>query len=309
MSTPQPTLRPIPSSSGPLAPLLPSWQRHLRAKNRSIETISTYMQGAVRLDRWLELHDVADLNAIRKHHLESWLGHLLDTGADTTASNRWRSVKQLMRWLVDEGELAANPTADVGNPKVVDKPIDVIDANRLRQLLATCSTTGLEDLRDRAIILFLYDNGARLAGILGLDLDDLDLDEQVARIVLKGGEELLVPFGARTAEALDRYLRARRKHRYANLPSLWVHRRGRMKTSGLQTMLRRRGERAGIGHVHPHMFRHTFAHEFKAAGGSDGDLMAIAGWKSADMAQRYGRSVAVQRARQAHRRLSPSDRL
>jgi integrase len=117
-----------------------------------------------------------------------------------------------------------------------------------------------------------------------------------------------VPFGPQTARAIDRYLRARRAHRLANGDALWLGDRGREFTyDALHATLGMRAERAGIAGFRPHRLRHTAAHRWLAAGGSEGGLMAVAGWTRPDMLARYTAARAAERAAAEARTLNLGD--
>jgi integrase len=95
----------------------------------------------------------------------------------------------------------------------------------------------------------------------------------------------------------------------AGRPDLWLGRRGPSRPDGIYDAVPKRAERAGLADVHPHLFRHTFAHAWLAQGGQEQDLMMLAGWRSRTMLGRYGASAAAERAQKAYCRLSPGDRL
>jgi integrase len=121
----------------------------------------------------------------------------------------------------------------------------------------------------------------------------------------KGGKGRLAPFGPQTARAVDRYLRMRRMHRLADTAPLWLGDRGKeLAYYGLRNTLQYRAEVAGIKDFHPHLMRHTAASRWLAAGGSEGGLMAVAGWATRDMIDRYARATASERAAAAARGLN-----
>lgn len=226
---------------------------------------------------------------------------------------RYRALQQFFNWLEDEEEKAGpNPMAKMKPPIVPEKPVPVLTPKQLRTLFAKVGgRKSFIDRRDEAILRLFADTGLRLAELAGLTIDDVDLDDQVAAVMGKGRRPRMVPFGAKTTAALDRYLRMRGRHRRADDPALWLGENNRqaMTVNGIDQMVRRRGTEAGIPELHPHMLRHTFAHSWLSEGGNEGDLMRITGWKSRAMVNRYGVSADDERARNAHRRMALRDKL
>jgi site-specific recombinase XerD len=295
-----------------LAELLASWRRHLRAQRISPATISTYSTSVGQLVRFLERQGMPIVPAgIRREHIEAFITDILEHWKPATAHNRYRGCHAFFRWLVEEGELRENPMERMKPPRLPEEPPPVLRSAELRALLAICERDKtFVGRRDEAVLRVFMDTGARRGEVLNLGVADVDLEQALLRVTGKGSRTRLVPMGAHTVRAVDRYLRARAKHSKADLAVLWLGKKGRLTESGLAGLVRDRGLQAGIpGRIHPHMFRHAYAHMMLAGGMQETDLMAVVGWRSRDMVARYAASTRAERAIAAARALSPVDRM
>ena len=291
-----------------------SYLRHLRAAGRSPRTLKIYTQGLDAFDRYREAQGWPDgLLDVTRERLELWLTAELEGHRAQTALTYYRGLATFFRWLVDEGELERSPMARMRPPRAPVDPPSVLTDDDLVRLLRACKGRGFAERRDAALLWLLIDTGMRAGELCGLTLGDLDLDLQVLRVTAGSSKSRRgrgVPFGAKTAAALDRYVRARGAHPHHADPHLFIGLRGPITTSGLYQVVKLRAAQAGLDRkVYTHLFRHTMAHRWLSAGGGELDLQMIAGWSDGTMLRRYGASAAGERARDAHRRLGPADRL
>lgn len=290
--------------------LLDSFTLALDAEGKSEKTQDNYARAVTQFAKWLGREDAATVTATE---IRRWLVSLRGNVAPSTEYRNYSGLRQFFKWCVAEGELDATPMANIKPPKVPEAHTKMLTADQMKKLLTACAGKDFVSRRDTAIIMLFADTGMRRMELAGLTVADVDLRGRLVEVEGKGDSThrkrvRQPPFGAKTAQALDRYLRSRRQHNHSDMPALWLSAKGRLTDDGIRLMLERRGQQIGVK-VHAHLFRHQFADSFLKAGGSEGDLMELAGWKSRAMIRRYGAANRADRAREAYRKLSPMDRL
>ncbi len=280
-----------------------SWEIALQAEGMSRHTLSSYLAGVRAYLDWCEAEAVAspvtDPEAVRR-----WLVALDKAGrAPKTRHTRLGNVRAFAAWLIHEGELDDDAVLQRVEWPALDQTIPpALTPAQVDALIGTCAGPRFAAVRDAAAVSLLFDAMLRADELLSLGTGDVDLRRRVARVRRgKGGKERIVAFSVKTARRLDKYERARHRHKMAGLGAYWISWSGPLTYAGLYTGLRRRGRAAGI-EVHPHMLRAGGAIQWRRKGGSTEGLMKIAGWTDPKMTVRYTLAAETELAvEEAHR--------
>lgn len=303
-------------TTGDLRELAESWGVRLRATGKTRETIRVYLRN---LEQYLAFCDRSGRVPLKRSTMDAFIADLLDAGREgSTARGRLTACKQFSKWLVEVDEAEADPFSAVPPPAVDTKVIHPLTDGQIQAMLATCRTPRgataervFLDARDEALIRLLFETGLRASELLGLTVDDVHWQEDPPYLTVEKSKSRRgrnVPFGPKAAEALSKYVRHRRKLKLASNPAFWLGaRQNVLAYAGMYDALARRARAVGIQDVHPHLFRHTAAHRWLKAGGSEGGLMAVAGWSRPEMLHRYTRARAEQRAAEEAQRLNLGD--
>jgi integrase/recombinase XerC len=180
--------------------------------------------------------------------------------APRSIQRRLSAVRTFYEFLLREGCCRLNPAHEVRAPKSKKRLPTTLDADEMGRLLDFKADDTLST-RDKAMMELFYSSGLRLSELVGLDLPAVDLKDRTVRVDGKGSKTRILPIGRFAVDALQKWLRQRATLPKSDGAAMFVGRSGRRLTPRavqlrVNTWARRMGLRA---HVHPHMFRHSFA--------------------------------------------------
>lgn len=242
------------------------------------------------------------------NHVRMFLLKLQDRCKPHSIHDYYGCVKRFFNWMVAEGTLEHNPMKNIRPPKYPKELISPFKVDHIKDMLLLCGQDKFLGIRNRAIILTFLDTGLRLSELASIQLDNLDFDRGLIKVMGKGAKERVVGIGKTAQKALLKYLLIRRDDH----PCLWVTEEQKpMQFRGIQIMIRRLGKRAGLKNVRcsPHTFRHTFGTRAMLNGASEREVQLLLGHSSDRMTKRYTATITSENVVGRHGQFSPVDRM
>lgn len=276
-----------------------AYTRTLRIKGRAETTITDYRYSYRVLTEWLG----KPASEATRLEIEAWLESRLGNVSKTRVAQDQVNLRVFFKWAAAEDIIPSNPMERIPRITAPKAERRVMDDDELAKLLKACKGKSFNDLRDTAIIETLCLIGTpRMGELLTIPVTGVNLRNDLLALDGKTGTRA-IPMGDRCGLAMERYLIARNKHRFASSEFLWIGKQGPLKRTGLRLMLNRRVRAAGLsGRIFPHLFRHTTAAKASAAGLSDSTMEMLYGWVDGSlMTRHYGRQTRAQRAQEAAR--------
>jgi len=279
-------------------------------------TLKSYRRDLRRYVAWLAARNVADLAGIREELVTGFLMSLREGDPDhpplsaASAGRTVVAVRGFHRFTVREGLASIDPSAAVRPPAPARRLPKALPLPDIERILDAAGAPGtVLALRDRALLEVLYGTGARISEAVGLDLDDLDLEQGTVLLRGKGGKDRIVPVGSYAQAAVEGYLvrgRAELSAAGRGVPAVFLNARGgRLSRQSAWTVLARAADRAGVtAEVSPHTLRHSFATHLLDGGADVRVVQELLGHASVTTTQIYT-LVTVDRLREVYATAHP----
>jgi integrase/recombinase XerC len=262
----------------------------LRIERRLSEhTIAAYRRDLAALLTFCRAEQLSDFKALDSFAVRRFAAACHRRGlSPRSIARRLSAVRGMLAFLVSRGIVAANAAVHVQAPKPSRRLPATLDADQMGSLLALPGDD-LLTIRDRAVLELFYSSGLRLAELVGLRLDDLDLADRTVRVRGKGRKERIVPVGRKALDALRAWLKQRARLADAAQQALFVSRNGTpLAARTVQARLVRWARLQGAPvNVYPHLLRHSFASHLLESSGDLRGVQELLGHASLSTTQIY----------------------
>lgn len=241
-----------------------SYLNYLRVeRGLSSNTIEAYKRDLDKLVRFAKARK-RDLLSIERNDLVQFLKHLREGGLEARSVARALvTVRSLYKFLLLDGRIKRDPSENLESPKSWQSLPKFLIKEEVDRLLQTPDISTDLGLRDRAVLELLYATGLRISELVNLKESDVNLDAGFLITLGKGSKERTVPLGRHAVDWVTQYIQARSRMLGAKQSlqrNLFVTQAGRpMTRQALWKIVKSRGEQAKIGHITPHLLRHSFA--------------------------------------------------
>jgi integrase/recombinase XerD len=283
-------------------------------KGRAANTVAAYRRDLAAYEEFLRGRGLC-VGEVTEPVVQDYVAFLRAAGrAPASVARALVAVRSLHRFCLDEGRTADDPTGDVDAPRVPQGLPKALSEDEINGLLGAVVGEDAVARRDRAILELLYGTGIRISEMVGLSLRDLALDESVVRVFGKGSKERIVPVGRWARDALTAWLSA--SGRGALAPARWARRGdaeavflnkrgGRLSRQGAWTIVRRYGDKVGLGdRLTPHVLRHSCATHMLDHGADIRVVQELLGHASIATTQVYTK-VSAERLRSVYETAHP----
>ena len=297
------------TASNTLAAKLELFLIYRRVDNLSEATIHDYKVKVGHFVRFCQKTNIESLSDINQSIINLFFLDLKQRDKPSSVLGYHKSIKCFFNWLVEQGCLQNNPMEKMKSPRVPEILIQPFSEEQIRSMLAVCNEGHVLGMRNKAMILVLYDTGVRRSELLSMKLQDIDFSRGIVKVMGKGARERVVRMGRGTQRALLKYLLMR----HDSNEYVWVTQYNKPFSlpDGLTRLIKLLGKEAGITGVRcsAHTFRHTFATDSLRNGAGEFDVQSLLGHKDLRMTRRYSATLRSEYAAKQHERFSPVDRM
>jgi len=259
---------------------------YLKSRGRSENTLVNYASDLSQFADYLKGQGITDVNDINRDSIRIFLSNILGVGSKkSSASRKLSAVRGFVRWLSSRGIIETDPGEGLKGPKLENSIPKAISYEDTVRLLTEGPDEGKNYMRDHLLLELMYGSGLRVSEAIGLNWDDVELEERMLRIIGKGSKERHVPFGKGVQKLLEEWAVVK-----GNEGAVFKSNKcnaERMTTRTAHRIIIKAGQKLGLYNVTPHTLRHCFATHLLEHGAPLRVVQELLGHESIATTQKY----------------------